>query len=63
MQKVFYGFGNKIFSIWKQTKGKIIKILTPKKILQRLPIPLAQVKAGGIFEKLVNGIFQTDKKT
>ena len=29
---------------------------------QRLPIPLAQVKAGGIFEKLLNGIFQTDKK-
>ena len=31
-------------------------------MLQRLPIPLAQVKAGGIFEKLLNRIFQTDKK-
>ena len=29
-----------------KTKGKGIKILTPKQMLQRLPITLAQVKAG-----------------
>ena len=28
------------------TEGKGLKILTPKQILQRSPIPLAQVKAG-----------------
>ena len=28
------------------TKGKGLKILTPKQMLQRLPIALAQVKAG-----------------
>ena len=29
-----------------ETKGKELKILTPKQMLQRLPIALAQVKAG-----------------
>ena len=29
-----------------KTEGKGLKILTPKKILQRLPIALAEVKAG-----------------
>ena len=29
-----------------ETKGKGLKILTPKQMLQRLPIALAQVKAG-----------------
>ena len=28
------------------TKGKRLKILTPKQMLQRLPIALAKVKAG-----------------
>ena len=28
------------------TRGKGLKILTPKQMLQRLPIALAQVKAG-----------------
>ena len=28
------------------TEGKGVKILTPKQMLQRSPIPLAQVKAG-----------------
>ena len=31
-----------------ETKGKGLKILTPKQMLQRLPIALAQVKAGKI---------------
>ena len=30
----------------KETKRKRIKILTPKQMLQRLPIALVQVKAG-----------------
>ena len=29
-----------------KTKGKVLKVLTHKQILQRLPIVLAQVKAG-----------------
>ena len=29
-----------------ETKGKGLKILTPKQMLQRLPIALSQVKAG-----------------
>ena len=35
-----------------------IKILTPKQVLQRLPIALAQVKAGKISENLLNKIRQ-----
>ena len=31
-----------------ETEGKGLKILTPKQMLQRLPIALAQVKAGKI---------------
>ena len=31
---------------YKATKGTGIKILTPKQMLQKLPIALAQVKAG-----------------
>ena len=30
----------------KATKGRGLKILTPKQMLQRLPIALAQIKAG-----------------
>ena len=36
----------------KQEKG--LRVLTPKQILQRLPIELAQVKAGNISENLLN---------
>ena len=34
------------------------KILTPKQMLQRLPIPLAKVKGGNIFENFLNEISQ-----
>ena len=37
---------------------KRLKILTPKQMLQILPIALAQVKAGDIFEDLLNEIRQ-----
>ena len=40
----------------KATKG--IKILTPKQLLQRIPIALAQVKAGNNSESLLNEIRQ-----
>ena len=37
-----------------ETKGAGLKILTPKQMLQRLPIPLAQLKAGNNSENLLN---------
>ena len=42
----------------KATQGKGLKILTPKQILQRLPIALAQVKKGNTSENLLNEIRQ-----
>ena len=39
-----------------ESKGKGLKILTPKQMLQRLPIALAQVKAGNNSESLLNEI-------
>ena len=41
-----------------KTKGKGLKILTPKQMLQRLPIALAQVKAGNNSESFINEIRQ-----
>ena len=38
--------------------GKGLKILTPKQMLQRLPIALAQVKAGNNSQSLLNEIRQ-----
>ena len=40
------------------TEGKGLKILTPKQMLQRLPIALAQVKAVNNSENLLNEIRQ-----
>ena len=42
----------------QKTIGKGLKILTPKQILQRLPIALVQVKAGNTSENLLNKIRQ-----
>ena len=39
-------------------KATGLKLLTPKQMLQRLPIALAQIKAGNISESLLNGIRQ-----
>ena len=44
--------------IRKQTEGKEIKILTPKQMLQRLTIALAQVKADNTIEFLINEMHQ-----
>ena len=41
-----------------KTRGKGLKMLTPKEMLQRLPIALAQVKAGNNSESLLNKIRQ-----
>ena len=43
---------------YKEEHVKGLKILTPKQILQRLPIALAQVKAGNTSENLLHEIRQ-----
>ena len=42
----------------EEQKGKGLKILTPNQMLKRLPIALAQVKAGNNSESLLNEIRQ-----
>ena len=42
----------------KNQEGQGLKILTPQKIFSRLPISLAQVKAGNNSQKLKNEIRQ-----
>ena len=44
--------------MYKTKYGTRLKILTPKQILQRLPIALAQVKAGNNSKNLLNEIKQ-----
>ena len=44
---------------YRAAKVKRLKILTPKQMLQRLTIALAQVKAGNTSGNLVNEIRQT----
>ena len=41
-----------------KTRGKGLKILTPNQMLKRLPIALAQMKAGNKSESLLNEIRQ-----
>ena len=62
-ERVFNAFDSKIFPIKLKTHAsdKIsdhsnLKILTPKQMLQRLPIALAQVKASNTYENLLNEI-------
>ena len=43
---------------YRATKGTGLKVLTPKQMLQRLPIALAQVKAGNNSESLLSEIRQ-----
>ena len=51
---------NKIVDIVENTLDfrSLFKILTPKQMLQRLPIALAQVETGSTFEHLLNEIRQ-----
>ena len=54
--KVVLGAGYKANQ--DETKGTGLKILTPKQMLQRLPVALAQVKAGNNSESLLKKIRQ-----
>ena len=42
----------------RKQQGQVLKILTPNQMLNRLPISLAQLKAGNNSEKLKNEIRQ-----
>ena len=42
----------------KECQGTGLKVLTPKQMLQRLPIALAQIKAGNSSQSLLNEIRQ-----
>ena len=59
-EKVLHAFEREIFLIKSKGAGFLnldrskLKILTPKQMLQRLPIALAQVKAGNNSESLLN---------
>ena len=63
-EMVLNGFRSKIFLTKStgtglfNTDNSKLKILTPKQMLQRLPIVLAQVKAGSNSENLLNEILQ-----
>ena len=64
VENLYYGrelvinaFKSGLFPL-KSTTGTGLKILTPKQMLQRLPIALAQVKAGNNSESLLNEIRQ-----
>ena len=48
----------KILEFNRQKQGEGLKILTPSQMLNRLPITLAQLKAGNNSEKLKNEIRQ-----
>ena len=63
-EKILDGSESKIFSINSKGLGLLntnhskLKILTPKQMIQRLPIALAQVRAGNNSENLLNKIRQ-----
>ena len=44
--------------IYESRQGKLLKVLTPEQMLQRLPIALARIKAGNNSESLLNEIRQ-----
>ena len=50
-------FRSRIFPI-KEKRGKGLKLLTPKQMLQRLPVAPEQVKAGNTSENVLNEIRQ-----
>ena len=58
-ETVFKAFESGIFLKPEELKkGARLKVLTPKQMLQRLPIALAQIKAGNNSESLLNEIRQ-----
>ena len=66
-QLLYNAFRSRIFhKLEKSREGEGLKILTPNQMLKRLPIAIAQVKAGNNSESLLNEIRQiilcTDQK-
>ena len=59
-EMVINAFKSGIFQVSKEEEkeGTGLKILTPNQMLKRLPIALAQVKAGNNSESLLNEIRQ-----
>ena len=63
-EKVLNAFDSKIFPIktestlYLKSKTSSFKILTPNQMLKRLPIAVAQLKAGNNSESLINEIRQ-----
>ena len=59
-EMVINAFKSGIFQVSKESQesqeGEGLKILTPNQMLKRLPIALAQVKAGNNSESLLNEI-------
>ena len=57
--KFYADYSSMMFeSLYKSTEGERLKILTPKQMLQRLPVALAEIKAGNNSEHLLNEIRQ-----
>ena len=56
IRKKYFNIFEKILDFNKQQKGKGIKTSTPKQMLQRLPIALAQVNAGNTSKNLLHEI-------
>ena len=58
-EMVLTAFKSGIFQVSKESQeGKGLKILTPNQMLKRLPIALAEVKAGNNSESLLNELKQ-----
>ena len=58
-EMIFKAFEREIFLKPEELRERTrFKVLTPKQILQRLPIALAQIKAGNNLESLLNEIRQ-----
>ena len=58
MSLIFMSQDKKFFKCLRSRQGKGLKILTPKQILKRLPIALAQINARNNSEILLNEIGQ-----
>ena len=59
IELIYNAFRSGIFHRLEESqKGEGLKILTPSQMLKRLPIALAQIKAGNDSESLLNEIRQ-----
>ena len=56
---MFNGYAkNMSRNMYESKQEKVLKLLTPNQMIQRLPIVLAQIKAGKNSERLLNEIRQ-----